>query len=1407
VVPHVNVYINECVTPPDVYSEVLSNQPYVYNKWTYNDDIDVSTPDIEYSEYDANNRFAILSPDLLSRADMYDLPDDDSDDISDVLTVKVLAVVTSMCKRITISKKFKKHVKGGSKRVVYLDTCADENLLNSANLFHNVCKSSSPIIVHGVNTNGSGLYVNVEGETDFGRGYYNSKSVGNILSFGKVKDVSHDVSYQKTDDTFSIQVKYGGPVYLFTRDVGLTNIYKCDLDKDVVFYPTVAENNDVISLRNHIHESDEDCRVRYVALSASVNAEASLKATKKCTIMSLTVRENRNKYTTRQNQQADLAREYQRKLGFSTEQMLIKLVNRGKLKHNKITAQDAMRSLDIHGPSLGGLKGKTTSHKSPVQAEIELIRSDVQPDQTMYSDLMFVNGRPFFVSVFLPSDFVQITRVKSKKEVHLLQVMVYHVRHVKNRGFKVPLIKVDGEGAMNTDFFKGQISKEVGTLLEACGSDEHISEIERKIRQIKELIRCVYNMLHFNVPSSLLDWLVKYAVSRIILLPTRNSEDYVSPREKIYGKIIDVDKELKHGFGDFVYVHPDGVDNTLNPRGHVGLALMPSGNATGSWVYMLLHNGETVIRGKVTNLPMTDEVILHLNTLAKKNKGKYPVNMCPVFDRGVEYHTIYSDEIDPTANDNDIATRSPEQNSIRHDDEGDELQVVLDTIELNKEDGYNDSNVDYYKEFEYVDAHIHNIYDENVDAHPIRENRPVEVDIDDPILYADIDVNMDNHYHAIVRTPAKDHRVPTNQDNSIILHDIFGDDSDDELNDVDNINDSLQTDEGVVSNDNDVALDDTAAIRDVPMSSEPNVVPENDFIPRRSTRNHQSGRWSTKVIGISQFRQSKRRYCMNMTVKQGLAQFGDVATDSIVKEMSQCVDKDVFQGEFYDQLSPEEKKSIITSNMFLKEKFLADGMFEKLKSRIIAGGHLQDREIYDNGSSPTIDTSSVFMLAAIAAAEHRCVATMDFPGAFLNGKMPLKGKHSVLMKLNKFLMGVLVKIAPEFAKFVRPDGTGVVRLKKALYGCVESARLWYEHLKKDLELLGFKCNPYDVCVFNRLEKCGSQTTLGIHVDDVMCTAGTEVIIDDLFTQLSAKYPGLVQKRGRVHNYLGMVFDFTVIGKAKITMPLFTGDFLEGVKDIEGVSPTPATNDLFKVKDVDISPLLCKSKRERFHSIVAQTLYLSKRVRPDLLTSVSFLTKRVLCAQDDDWNKLVRLIQYIRFTNYMGIVLEGTSLSVLAWIDSSFAVHTNMRGHTGIVVGVGVGPIYCRSVTQKLNTTSSTECELVGFADEVPKVLWVRNFMIEQGYKIGPSTVYQDNQSTMALVKNGRSKSERTRHIAIRYFFMADRVASGEISVEYMPTGDMLADILTKPLQGALFKRLRDRLLNWYTDKDGNPFDK
>ena len=86
--------------------------------------------------------------------------------------------------------------------------------------------------------------------------------------------------------------------------------------------------------------------------------------------------------------------------------------------------------------------------------------------------------------------------------------------------------------------------------------------------------------------------------------------------------------------------------------------------------------------------------------------------------------------------------------------------------------------------------------------------------------------------------------------------------------------------------------------------------------------------------------------------------------------------------------------------MFLKDKYTADGKFDKLKSRLVAGGHLQDRNIYDNGSSLTVSITSAFIAAAIAASENRAVATIDFPGAFLNSELPLDGDHAVLMRLN-----------------------------------------------------------------------------------------------------------------------------------------------------------------------------------------------------------------------------------------------------------------------------------------------------------------------------------------------------------------------------------------------------------------------
>jgi hypothetical protein len=205
--------------------------------------------------------------------------------------------------------------------------------------------------------------------------------------------------------------------------------------------------------------------------------------------------------------------------------------------------------------------------------------------------------------------------------------------------------------------------------------------------------------------------------------------------------------------------------------------------------------------------------------------------------------------------------------------------------------------------------------------------------------------------------------------------------------------------------------------------------------------------------------------------------------------------------------------------------------------------------------------------------------------------------------------------------------------------------------------------------------------------------------------------------------------------------------------------------------------------------VAKTLYATKRARPDTCTAVAFLTTRVREPDQDDWAKMVHLMKYIRGTKLLPLILSATDNGILKWwIDASFAVHPNMRGHTGGGLSMGTGFPIVTSTKQKLNTRSSTECEIVGVDDCMPAVLWTRYFLEAQGYGVTKNIVYQDNKSVILMEKNGKaSSSKHTKHINIRYFFVTERINKRDLTVEWCPTGDMICNFMTKPNQGALFR--------------------
>jgi hypothetical protein len=411
------------------------------------------------------------------------------------------------------------------------------------------------------------------------------------------------------------------------------------------------------------------------------------------------------------------------------------------------------------------------------------------------------------------------------------------------------------------------------------------------------------------------------------------------------------------------------------------------------------------------------------------------------------------------------------------------------------------------------------------------------------------------------------------------------------------------------------------------------------------------------------------------------------------------------------------------------------------------------------------------------------------------------------VRLEGPLAEILAKVDPTlYTKYlVQEKGKPVmyVQLQKALYGTLQASMLFWKDLTAKLEADGFVANPYDPCVINKMVD-GKQCTVLYHVDDLKLSHVSQDVIEGVLSMLNSHYgkeTPLSVTRGDVHDYLGMTIDYSVAGKVSIRMDDYVQNMLDELPEdmLDGSGTTPAAEHLFKV-DEEGTPL-DEAKADLFHSVTAKILFLCKRARPDVQTPIAFLCTRVRKPDTDDLKKLKRVIAYLRDTKNLCLTLEADNLQVIKWwIDASFAVHRDMRSHTGGTMSLGKGSVYSTSVRQKLVTKSSTEAELVGVDDVMPMVLWTRQFMEGQGYTIEDNIVYQDNKSAILLEKNGQlSSGKRTRHLNIRYFFVTDRVKAGELSIEYCPTGEMLADPGTKPLQGKTFFDFRKQILNLSDD--------
>ena len=132
----------------------------------------------------------------------------------------------------------------------------------------------------------------------------------------------------------------------------------------------------------------------------------------------------------------------------------------------------------------------------------------------------------------------------------------------------------------------------------------------------------------------------------------------------------------------------------------------------------------------------------------------------------------------------------------------------------------------------------------------------------------------------------------------------------------------------------------------------------------------------------------------------------------------------------------------------------------------------------------------------------------------------------------------------------------------------------------------------------------------------------------------------------------------------------------------------------------------KTRAQAFHHAVSQLLFTVIRCRKDAQTAIAFLMTRMRKPDEDDWEKLRRLLGYIKRTMKLPLILRAEGVNVLKWwVDASYAEHEDMLGHTRGTMSMGkdgCGLIIIISKKQYMNTKSSTEAELIGADDPMPQ---------------------------------------------------------------------------------------------------------
>jgi hypothetical protein len=285
---------------------------------------------------------------------------------------------------------------------------------------------------------------------------------------------------------------------------------------------------------------------------------------------------------------------------------------------------------------------------------------------TLCIDIIFVNKIPIFLSISRSIRFITAAVLEKRKEASIVKSLEDIYGLYRKRGFRITNILGDSE----FECTRGAVATDMKSKLNICGEEEHVPDIERCIRTVKERTRSTYNVTPFDhfSPRMVIE-MVFLQVFWLNALPRRlGVSQTLSPRTVVTGFGVDYKKHCRIEYGQYVQTH-EKQDNTMTTRTIGALALRPTGNQQGGYYFCSLMSGQRLHRTHWTELPMPAEVRDRVHALPRRANAKVGLKFTD--SDGNDLNALYPDDDDPEQDDNSSASSESESSNSDSDDDSD----------------------------------------------------------------------------------------------------------------------------------------------------------------------------------------------------------------------------------------------------------------------------------------------------------------------------------------------------------------------------------------------------------------------------------------------------------------------------------------------------------------------------------------------------------------------------------------------------------------------------------------------------------------------------------------------------------------------------------------------------------------